>query len=174
MNSRIFNDLELEPKTKHQSQLTGIFGGAIGSGMKGQMQQQADEEEEWDEFQRFRDNRVKISHSKFCLYHRTGEDDQPIVYYESRPKLIKDPIDYEYEHKRRQIWSLRDIETFLQSILENPKNVWVVGKALSHKTSKDLIYFFQAFKKLFNLKKHFKTCFVLMGLPTQIVKKQAI
>jgi hypothetical protein len=80
--------------------------------MKSQMQTY-EEEEEWDEFQRFRDNRVMISHSKFCLYHRTGEKEQPIVYYESRPKLIKDPIDYETEHKRRQIWSVKDIETFL-------------------------------------------------------------
>ena len=93
------------------------------------------------------------------------------MYYDSRPKFIRDPIDYETEHKRKQIWSIKDIEVFLQSILEHPKNFWVVGKALSHKTSKDLIFFFQAFKKLFNLKKHFKTCFVLMSLPTQIVKK---
>ena len=73
MNPKIFNDLELEPKQKTQSHLTGIFGGAIGSGMKGANLQDPDEEEEWDEFQRFRDNRVKISHSKFCLYYRTGE-----------------------------------------------------------------------------------------------------
>jgi len=73
---------------------------------------------------------------------------------------------YEAEHKRRMVWSVREIENFLQNILENPKNFWVVGKTLSHKTSKDLIYFYQAFKKLLNLKKHFKTCFVLMGLHT--------
>jgi|LauGreDrversion4_2_1035121.scaffolds.fasta_scaffold43163_3 hypothetical protein len=71
MNSKIFNELELEPKSKHQSQMTGIFGGSIGSGMKAQIE----EEEEWDEFQRFRENRVQVQHSKFCLYHRTGERD---------------------------------------------------------------------------------------------------
>jgi hypothetical protein len=35
-----------------------------------------DEEEEWDDYQRYRDNKVKIGHSKFCLYHRSGSRDQ--------------------------------------------------------------------------------------------------
>ena len=64
------------------------------------------------------------------------------MYYESGPKLIADPIDYEAEFNRRQVWSVRDIETFLQSILENPKNFWIVGKSLPHKTSKDIVCFF--------------------------------
>ena len=77
---------------------------------------------------------------------------------------------YEAEHKRRMVWSVREIENFLQNILENPKNFWVVGKTLSHKTSKDLIYFYQAFKKLLNLKKHFKTCFTLLMMKAYLDK----
>jgi hypothetical protein len=55
---------------------------------------------------------------------------------------IADPISYEIEHKKRYIWNIREIETFLQNLLENPKNFWVIGKSLEHKTSKDLIYFY--------------------------------
>ena len=94
--------------------------------------------------------------------------------YESSPKFISDPFAYETEHKRRNVWSIRDIESFLHNILENPKNFWALGKLMPHKTSKELVYFFYAFKKLFNLKKHFKTCTVLLSLPTQLMRKQAI
>lgn len=97
-----------------------------------------------------------------------------VVYLESRPMSISDPVSYENEFKRRNVWSVRDIENYLQVLLENPRNFQVIGKQLPHKTSKDIIYFYYAFKKLFNLKKHFKTCHVLMSIPTQVLKKNAI
>ena len=171
--------MDLEPSSKHQSYTNNSMNtGLCWVGGKGQKaparRYEEEEEEEWDDSQRYKDNFTKLQQSQFCLYHVNGAKDQQIVHYESSPKLISDPIYYEVEHKRRQVWNVRDIENFLQSILENPKNFWMVGKSMPHKTSKDLVCFYQTFKKLFNLKKHFKTCFVLMSLPSQAVKNQAI
>lgn len=41
--------------------------------------------------------------------------------------LIKNPIDYEMEYKRRNVWSYHDIQTFLKLLLENPKKFHVIG-----------------------------------------------
>jgi len=116
-----------------------------------------------------------LIYSKYCLYHRK---DVPLtdmmVRYESSPKFISDPFSYEQEHKHRNVWSVKDIECFLQQLLEHPKNFWAAAKKLPHKTTKEVVYFFYAFKKLFNLKKHFKTCIILNNLPTQKVMCQAI
>lgn len=169
---KIYEDLEFEPK-KPVVAVPQFMG--LGSGKNRALKQQIEEEEEeWDDFQRYRDNKAQLSNSIFCLYHRSDQAVQPIVYFQSAPKPITDPFYYESEHKKRNVWSIREIEHFLQFLLENPRNFWAVGKLMPHRTSKDLVFFFYAFKKLFNLKKHFKTCQVLMTLPTQAVKKQAI
>ncbi|CDW72801.1 nuclear receptor corepressor 1 [Stylonychia lemnae] len=152
---QIFEEFRLE-----QKHLTGIFR----SGSKNQNNQDYDD---WDDIQRYRDNKADIPMSRFRFY-------QHEVKHEPHPQIIKNPLEYELEYKKRMIWSLRDIETFISATLENPKNFWAIGKSLPHKTSKELVFFFQAFKKLFNLKKHFNTCQVMIGLPSQAGKKQAI
>jgi hypothetical protein len=95
----------------------------LGSGMAHRIKEaEQDEEEEWDDFQRYKDNRADFTHSKFLLYYRKDFEEirqperkppQMVVYLESRPMAITDPVSYENEFKRRNVWSVRDIESFL-------------------------------------------------------------
>eukprot|EP00347_Sterkiella_histriomuscorum_P015832 403355519 len=142
----------------------GYFPHLLGRATTQQVQNQDDDEEEWDDFQRFKDNKADISLNRFRLYK------QFIHQEPSKDQLIKNPLEYELEYKKRMIWTIKDIETFLKAILENPPDFWQIGKYLPHKTSKELSFFYMAFKKLFNLKKHFQTLRVASGLPSQAVR----
>jgi hypothetical protein len=73
-------------------------------------------------------------------------------------KLIEDPVAHEMEYKRRNVWSVGDIRTFLQSMLEGQKNFQKIGEDLPHKTYNEIVFFYHSFKKLMRLKYHLKTC----------------
>jgi len=60
------------------------------------------------------------------------------------------------EYKKRNVWSLRDIKTFVVAIIKHTKNMDKVGEALPHKTAKEIVFFFHTFKKLINLKTEIK------------------
>lgn len=79
-----------------------------------------------------------------------------IISISPRFKLIADPLAYEMEYKKRNVWSLRDIKTFVVSILKYTKNMEKIGEALPHKSSKEIVFFFHTFKKLINLKSEIK------------------
>lgn len=66
--------------------------------------------------------------------------------------MISDPIAYEMEYKKRNVWSFDDIRTFVIAILKNTKNMEKVGEALPHKSAKEIVFFYHTFKKMLNLK----------------------
>lgn len=49
---------------------------------------------------------------------------------QNRFKLIEDPLDYEMEYKRRNVWSVGEIKTFIKELLRGPKRFEKVGEAL--------------------------------------------
>ena len=76
---------------------------------------------------------------------------------EHRFKLIKDPQDYEIEYKKRNVWSYRDIKTFIVELFkQNKKNFEKLGELLPHKTAKELVFFYHTFKKLLKFKNEIK------------------
>lgn len=79
-----------------------------------------------------------------------------IIQVSPRFKLIQDPVAYEMEYKKRNVWSLKDIKTFVISTLRYIKNMEKIGEALPHKSSKEIVFFFHTFKKLINLKSRIK------------------
>ena len=66
--------------------------------------------------------------------------------------MISDPIAYEMEYKKRNVWSFDDIRTFVIAILKNTKNMEKVGEALPHKSAKEIVFFYHTFKKMLILK----------------------
>ena len=73
-------------------------------------------------------------------------------------KLIADPIAYEMEYKRKNVWSLQDIRTFVITVLRYTKNIDKIGEALPHKSASEIVFFYHTFKKLINLKMQIKNC----------------
>jgi len=71
-------------------------------------------------------------------------------------KLIEDPVDYEMEYKKRNVWSLKDMKTFLIALLKGPKRFEKIGEVLPHKTAREIIFFFHTYKKLLKLKGEIK------------------
>lgn len=62
------------------------------------------------------------------------------------------------DYKRRNVWSLRDIKTFVFTVLRYTKNMDKVGEALPHKSASEIVFFYHTFKKLINLKIKIKDC----------------
>jgi hypothetical protein len=56
------------------------------------------------------------------------------------------------EFKKRNVWSFKDIRTFVETMLRHTKNMEKVGEALPHKSAREIVFFYHTFKKLFNLK----------------------
>lgn len=79
-----------------------------------------------------------------------------IVNVSPRFKLIQDPIAYEMEYKKRNVWSIKDLRTFIVFLLKYCKNMEKIGEALPHKSSKEIVFFYHTFKKLIGLKKIIK------------------
>ena len=92
---------------------------------------------------RYKENFAKIPRTKTDIYSNL-----PIFVDVRREALQKDPVDYELEHKRRQVWSVQDLKTFFGVLSESPKYIWVASARLPHKTSKEILYFNQAFAEL--------------------------
>jgi hypothetical protein len=110
---------------------------------------------------RYKDNQVSIKEHRYNEYIKRKID------VESRFTEIRDPVGYELEYKKRNVWSVKDIQVFLREFCKHPKHFIEISKKIPHKTSKELIFFFQTFKKLFNFKKHFRTCLALMFVPSE-------
>ena len=60
------------------------------------------------------------------------------------------------EYKRRNVWSLADIKTFLIELLKGPKRFEKIGEALPHKTAGEIVFFYHTFKKPLKLKTEIK------------------
>lgn len=73
-------------------------------------------------------------------------------------RLIEDPLNYEMEYKKRNVWSVHDIKIYLQILFEYPKQFDKIARRLPHKSSKEIIFFYHTFKKLLRLKNTFKNC----------------
>ena len=99
--------------------------------------------EEEDEMLRYKDNFGQPTRIKTDPYSNL-----PIMVDIRNSNLQKDPVDYELEHKRRQIWTVQDLKTFFTVLAESPRYVWVGSSRLPHKTAKEILYFNQAFSGL--------------------------
>jgi len=62
------------------------------------------------------------------------------------------------EYKRKNVWSLQDIRTFVITVLRYTKNIDKLGEALPHKSASEIVFFYHTFKKLINLKMQIKNC----------------
>ena len=61
------------------------------------------------------------------------------------------------EYKRKHVWSVADIKTFIIELLKGPKRFEKIGEALTHKTAAEIVYFYHTFKKLLKLKHEIKS-----------------
>ena len=68
-------------------------------------------------------NYVRVPQPRFNQY---TSQPTPIA-LQHRFKLIEDPIDYEMEYKKRNIWSLKDLKTFIVGLLKGPKRFEKIG-----------------------------------------------
>jgi len=60
------------------------------------------------------------------------------------------------EFKRKQVWSVVDIKTFIVELLKGPKRLEKIGESLPHKTSAEIVFFYHTLKKLLKLKQEIK------------------
>ena len=56
------------------------------------------------------------------------------------------------EYKRKNIWAIVDIKTYLIELLRGPKRFEKLGEALPHKTWEEIVFFYHTFKKPLKLK----------------------
>ena len=56
------------------------------------------------------------------------------------------------EYKKSNVWSYKDIKTFLVELLRGPKRFEKVGEGLPHKKASEIVFFYHTFKKYLNLK----------------------
>ncbi len=71
--------MELEPKLKHQNSNSNSVNNGLcwvdGKASKlSHKRPDEEEEEEWDDSVRYRDNFAKLQQQQFCLYHVTGQE----------------------------------------------------------------------------------------------------
>lgn len=92
---------------------------------------------------RYKENFAKVPRSKTDIYSNL-----PIWVDVRRDARQADPVYYELEHKRKQVWSIADLKAFFWVLSEAPKYMWVASARLPHKTSKEILYFNQAFSGL--------------------------
>ena len=60
------------------------------------------------------------------------------------------------EYKRKNVWSVQDIKTFIIELIKGPKLFEKIGEALPHKTASEIVFFYHTFKKLLKLKQEVK------------------
>ena len=100
-------------------------------------------EDDEEEIGRYKENFAKITRIKTDIYSGLP------VYVDVRAdNLLVDPVDYELEHKRRQIWTVKELKIFYMVLSECPKLIWIAHSRLPYKTSKEIQYFSQAFECL--------------------------
>lgn len=103
---------------------------------------QGDENNDEDEMWRYKENFAQIPRLKTDIYSNLP------IQVDVRCENLQNPVAYELEHKRRQVWSIQDLKTFFGVLSECPKYIWVASSRLPHKTSKEILYFNQAFSGL--------------------------
>ena len=109
-------------------------------------------QEQTDDIQRAKESYVRVPQPRINPYL-----DQPTpISIQHRFKLIEDPIDYEMEYKKRNIWSIKDLKTFIIALLKGPKRFEKIGEMLPHKTAKEIVFLYHTFKKLLKLKTEIK------------------
>mmetsp|Transcript_21906 Transcript_21906/g.34029 ORF Transcript_21906/g.34029 Transcript_21906/m.34029 type:complete len:201 (-) Transcript_21906:1253-1855(-) len=101
------------------------------------------EEEEEDDMQRFKENFALIPRIKLDQF--SGLKVESDV---SRELMIDAPEHSEIHYKQGIIWSVRELRTFLHTLSENPRYLWVMSSKLPQKTSKEIMFFYQAFQGL--------------------------
>ncbi len=79
MYPKIFVEMELEPKLKHQNSNSNSVNNGLcwvdGKASKlSHKRPDEEEEEEWDDSVRYRDNFAKLQQQQFCLYHVNGQE----------------------------------------------------------------------------------------------------
>jgi hypothetical protein len=72
-------------------------------------------EEEEDDVQRYKENFAKITRIKTDIYSNL-----PIYVDVRNTNLQRDPVDYELEHKKRQVWTLKELKVFFTILSEIP------------------------------------------------------
>jgi hypothetical protein len=65
----------------------------------------------------------------------------PIYIDVKKDNLQLNPVAYDYEHKKRQVWSIFEIKTFLSVLSELPKFAWSACQRLPNKNSKEILFF---------------------------------
>lgn len=60
------------------------------------------------------------------------------------------------EYKKRNIWSIKDLKTFIIALLRGPKRFEKIGESLPHKTAKEIVFLYHTFKKPLKLKTEIK------------------
>ncbi len=73
--------------------------------------------EEYDDDQRYKDNEAKICPYRGNVYDKRYQ----VIEFDNKMQLIKDPIKYDMDLKKKSVWSLTEIEIFLKEYLDNPK-----------------------------------------------------
>lgn len=69
---------------------------------------------------------------------------------------------------------MRDIKTFVVTILRYTKNMDKIGEALPHKSASEIVFFYHTFKKLINLKMQIKNCREVQKLKAQPVSDASL
>lgn len=123
-----------------------------------------------DDILRAKQNDTPVPPSKLNIY--TAQPSR--VEYEPSFKLIKDPLEYEMEYKKRNVWSYHDMKAFLVSLLKGPKRFEKVGEVLPHKTAKEIVFFYHTFKKLLRLKTEIKNARELIKIKNNQSPQDAI
>ena len=71
------------------------------------------------------------------------------IYVDVKPdNLQKNAVDYVIEHKKKQVWTVAEIKAFHMVLSEETKYIWRACNKLPNKTSKEILYFYQAFTGL--------------------------
>lgn len=96
-----------------------------------------------DDMSRYKENFAIITRIKTDIYSGL-----PIYVDVRNENLQRDPIDVELEHKKKQVWTLMELKIFFSILSEIPKQIWVGHSRLPYKTSKEILFFNQAFSGL--------------------------
>lgn len=97
-------------------------------------EQEEDDEEEIKRFKNFANVTMRL---KTDIY--SGLEIKVDV---KQSNLQEDPISYDLEHKKRQVWSVREIKNFLSNLSEKPVYYWSACQRLPLKTSKEILFFY--------------------------------
>lgn len=102
------------------------------SGRRVRTQGEEDEDDMW----RYKENFAKIPRMKQDIYSNL-----PLMVDVRNNNIQRDPVDYEIEHKKRQIWTVNELKIYFNVLCDSMKAIWVSSARLPNKTSKEILYF---------------------------------